>query len=214
MKNLQTAILLAALILVLPLPKIFSQGTPAGQLPVLGELQEQALKSLISTNRDTRLRAAEQLDNQRKELLDNLIKILDSTDSDNVKSDAVVVIGEYRDEWAVSKLIDHLGMTNDFSGGPHLSGFGVSLEEMEESSPVAWAIIKIGLPAIPRLLDKITQTDDEKTIENCAALCKNIEGLEITQFRLHGLLDKETDPKKKDRIQSALDALKKLYPEK
>ena len=214
MKNLQTAILLAALILVLPLPKIYSQGTAAEQLPVLEESQEKCLESLISTNRASRLQAAEELDKQRNDLVLKLIQILDSTNSNNVKSDAVVVIGEYRDEWAVSKLIDHLGMTNDFSWGPHLSGAGVSLEEIEESSPVAWAIIKIGLPAIPRLLDKITQTDDLKTIKTCASLCKNIEGLEITQFRLYGLLDKETDQKKKERIQSALDALKDMYPEK
>ena len=70
------------------------------------------------------------------------------------------------------------------------------------------------MPAVPALLDKITQTDDTNIIRKCVSICQAIEGSEVTQFRLRGLLDKETDPKIKARIQSALDALKKLNPAK
>jgi hypothetical protein len=204
MKNPQTSVILAALILVLPLPKMYSQ---AEKLPLLEEPQEQALESIISTNRDIRLRAATRLDDQRRQLVKQLIVILNSTNADSVKLEAVVVLGEYRAVEAIPILVQHFEW-DDASprGGIH----ALWREEVEDTGyPVDEALDNIGMPAIPALLDKITETDDAEIVGKCVTICQHIEGLEVTRFRLQALLDKETDLKKKERIQSALEALKK-----
>ena len=142
-----------------------------------------------------------------------LMAILDSNNSDKAKVDAAIVLGEYRATEAVPVLLRHLEL-DEVSRGGFFNG-RIREEELEEkSAPVTIALEKIGMPAIPALLNKITQTDDAKIAEKCVSICQTIEGQEVTQFRLQGLLQKETDQKKKGRIQSALEALKNLKAEK
>ena len=68
----------------------------------------------------------------------------------------------------------------------------------------------IGIFAIPALLDKLSQSDNPSVSHDCVFTCIAIEGTAVTQFRLEGLLQKETDSKKKERIQSALEMLKEF----
>ena len=70
--------------------------------------QTNLMESLVSTNSHARLSAAEELDAQRRRLVGKLMAILDSTNSDEVKMDAVVVLGEYRAVEAIPFLMDHL----------------------------------------------------------------------------------------------------------
>ncbi len=70
-------------------------------------------------------------------------------------------------------------------------------------------LFNIGTPAIPALLDRITQTDDQDLVGRYVTICKRIEGREVTHFRLQGLLEKEKDPQNRKRIESALDILGK-----
>jgi len=208
MKKPKTVIILAGLVLLLPLTRTYSQG---------------ALELLASTNSETRLNAAIQLDEQRRQLIKQLMAILDSTNSDESKMDAAVVLSNYRAYEAVPFLVNHLeweiNMQRVETLHPTRSrGLPPTLRLTTENDeayatalfPVTSALWKIGLPAIPALLDKITQTDDAGICRICALICGRIESQEVTQFRLQGLLDKETDQKKKDRIQSALDVLKEL----
>ena len=84
-------------------------------------------------------------------------------------------------------------------------------DELEaRTRPVAMALQRIGIPAIPQLLDEIVRTDEVKTAGKCASLCRMIEGRDVAKFRLQGMLDRETDPKKKERLQSALRILNDL----
>lgn len=175
---------------------------------------------LISTNADERFDAAVSLDRQqrslpeeeRKQLVQKLMDILDSTNSDEVKVYAVVVLGEYRASEAVPDLVHHLEWDEKGafgSGGPSLWAPGVR-EEEELTCPVSSALMNIGLPAIPALLNRITETDDSTTMDRYLRLCRAIEGAEVTQFRLQGLLERASDQNLKDRIQSALDTLKAI----
>ena len=144
--------------------------------------------------------------------------ILDSTNSNEMKADAIVVLGKYRVSEAVSSLINQLEWEANIP--PHtFIMFAPITKENDEAfeinqHPVTSALCNIGITTIPALLDKITQTDNPKILGKCVSICQAIEGQEVTQFRLQRLSDKETDPRKKERIQSALDVLKTLNSEK
>jgi len=194
----------------------YTQDMPVGQTlieDIPQKNQAQTLESLVSTNRNVRLDVAVKLDKQRSQLVQKLMVIIDGTNSVKVKLDAVVVLGQYRASEAVPLLVRHLEWDDAGSHGEPMRPT-MTEEDWAEITPVTFALEKIGIPAIPELLDKIAQTDDTNITTKCVSIFQAIEGKEVTQFRLQGLLDKETDPKKKERIQAALDALKKLNPVK
>jgi hypothetical protein len=72
--------------------------------------------------------------------------------------------------------------------------------------------MQIGSHAIPVLLDRIAETDETNIIAKCVRVCYRIEGRELTQVRLQELREIATDPKKKDRIQTAIGILTGLDP--
>lgn len=213
MKPRRLTLISAALTLMLALHEAYSQGPPEGQIPMQDVSRDKILESLISTNRDVRLSAAVELDKQRTQLLTRLTAMLDSTNSDQVKVDAAIVLGEYRASEAVPVLVQHLEW-DEVSHGGFFNGL-IRREEFEEkTSPVSSALQKIGMPAVPALLERIAETDATNITIKCITICQNIEGWEVTQFRLNGVLEKESDLTSKVRIQSALRALERLKPAK
>jgi len=201
---------------------MYSQGSPAGQSSVQQRTQDEsweafvssntaaslhsvvsqqeALESLVSSEKAARLNAARQLDNRRRELIPKLMEILKSTNSDEVKAGAVIVLGQYRASEAASLLVHHFEWDetrqHDYQSGHIL------IEE--DLTPVTSALTEIGQPAIEPLLERIVETDDTKITVKCVHICHYIEGLDVTQFRLQELLGAAPDNKKKERIQSAL----------
>jgi hypothetical protein len=79
----------------------------------------------------------------------------------------------------------------------------------------ALQVVKIGkaldsrTAGIPILLDIIEETDDLKRIERCLVDCQLIEKWEGTQSSLQARLEKASDQKKKERLQSAIEIVKK-----
>ena len=187
---------------------IASYSQETSESPTVSTLnqQQKALKSLVSTNCDERLKAAIQLDGDRRELIKNLMKILNSTNAIEIKIPAAVVLGEYQAEEAVPFLVNHLEWeaSQPNRGGNQYAIFDNEKDEIG-SWPVSFPLVNIGMPAIPAVLKKITQTDDPKIIRVCLYICRRIEGMEVTQFRVQKLLDKVTDQTKKARIQAALE---------
>ena len=168
--------------------------------------QNEALQSLLSITNAVRLNAAMQLDNRRRQLILNLLEVLESTNSDIVKLDSVIVLGQYRISEAVPLLVQHL----EWDELRHLefdSGHMLIEERMEVDQPVSSALIAIGLPAIDPLLRGITETDNTNITMKCVRVCNAIEGLNVTEFRLHELLLVAPDTKIRERIQSALNIL-------
>jgi HEAT repeat protein len=70
--------------------------------------QTNLMETLVSTNSYSRLSAVKELGAQRGQMIKDLMAILNSTNSDEVKMDAVVVLGEYRAVEAIPFLMDHL----------------------------------------------------------------------------------------------------------
>jgi hypothetical protein len=230
-RSLTTQALIALALVVRP-HSIYAQagaGEPAANTNNVVP-QEKLLEDIGSTNGLVRLDAAIQLNRQRGQLIRKLLAILDSSMPDESKMDAAVILGDYGAPQAIPFLVNHSDwevnlQTNNTARDAYFESFGglemfrvrsrepigeVNVKDAMES-PVTRALLMIGSRALPALLDKITQSDNERLRGTSVIICDEIEGNEVTQFRLQGLLQKETDSKKKERIQSALDILKKVW---
>ncbi len=150
-----------------------------------------------------------ELREQSQQLRQKLLAIVGSTNSTSQKLPAVVILGELRAIEAAPILAQHLEW--DTEAKPIVGVTAGSFEKMSlEFCPVRIALEEIGEPAISPLLERIRDSDDGKITQKCVLICQTIEGADVTEFRLQGLLKKERDPKKKARIQSALEVLEKI----
>jgi len=237
MKEKLGFLIMVALVFVLVAQKTASQIAPIGETGTNANAQVRAAEAttaieslmkaasdnprgaftvesqITNSDRAVRLRSAEALAQQRRAIVAQMIGILESTDSNSVKSDVAIVLGEYRAAEAVPFLVKNLEL-EDVPQSLQNPGF-LSKDVLDAAfAPVTAALVKIGIPAVPSLLNRILQTDDTKTRVKCLRICRLIEGEDVTQFRLNGLFEKAADRKQKDRIESALDALKKSAQEK
>lgn len=185
-------------------------------LTIDGMTEAKAMQWLISPNNSERFDAAVALDrkreglsdDQRRQLIGKLMAILSSTNSDEAKVYAVVVLGEYQASEAVPMLVRHFEWDekDTYNGG---SDYRKRVAR-DLVRPVTHALFNIGHPAVPALLNRIQETMDSNAMERCVRICRAIEGPEVTQFRLQGLIENATDYTKRERLQFALDILKNL----
>jgi hypothetical protein len=71
------------------------------------------------------------------------------------------------------------------------------------------AVLKIGSPALPALVKNLESSDDaDMRRSSLEAICE-IDGKDkdLSQFRLREAIQRQTDSKKKERLQSALQIL-------
>lgn len=207
--------------------RVWSQGSPAPSPPKQLSIEEQhrqaflnaererqtleaekkALREVLLTgDRDSKLYAARKVGDRRKELIQTLLAIVEGTNAVSEKFPAIDVLGYYRAAEAASILASHLEWD---AAAPKDGTTPPPIEVDKIFAPVSSALQEIGLPAIAPLLQRIVETDDIGILQRCVSICNRIEGHDVTQFRLQGLLSKETDAKKKARIESALAALEK-----
>jgi hypothetical protein len=198
-----------ALILGQSLLSVYSQETGL-EKPISAESnQETALQAIVSTNGETRMQAAIQLDRERERLIQRLISVLNSTNRDVEKIESVIVLGEYRAEEAVPILVEHFEW-DDAAHGGFTSG-PMPREAIERKlMPVSFALKKIGMPAIPALLNNILKTEDSKITKKCVVCCCLIEGIDITRKRLEDRIKSEMNQDNKLKIESALKILNSL----
>ena len=178
----------------------FCQTVPSANPFTQPNTNDAVFHALTSGDFIDRLNATVQLDAQRAETIHKLIAIADSTNSPEIKVHAVVVLGEYRAVEAVPALLKNLDWDQ-------LHG-GIISSTKEDWAlrlwPVSSALEKIGVPAVPALMDQIEGTDDAKTIGKCVSICEKIEGADVAQFRLEKALKTETDTQKRARLETAL----------
>jgi HEAT repeat protein len=177
--------------------------------------QEDPVEALVSTNHVFRLRAVRALEEQRRQLISKLMAILQSTNSVKVKFDAVMVLGAYRASEAVPFLVDHLEW-DDLADGTRDNVFSLESREgvRELEGPVKYALMDIGLPAIPALLDRLKETQDARIRSRCVWIAACIEGTDVLQSSLEELLRNSTDQKGRELHQSALQDLETMKPQK
>ena len=77
--------------------------------------------------------------------------------------------------------------------------------------PAADALVKIGSPAIPAIIQNLRESDDSVVRDfSVKVLCK-IEGdTAVAQFRVRRAMELEEDPARKARLQGATEQLREL----
>jgi HEAT repeat protein len=136
---------------------------------------------------------------QRQETITELIAVLNGNYPRQSKLNAAKALGIYRATEGIDALIRNLSYDMDEQAlSPD------SLKELDDVFPISKALERIGTPAIPALLKKITETDQPKEARVCAKICLAVEGEEIAKLKFQHAIEAESDSNKKAKIQSAM----------
>jgi hypothetical protein len=127
--------------------------------------------------------------------------------------------GEFYYSSATSRniAIRLLGKLRAKSAVSHLMGWlvpkkGQALDTGEEMKygHAGYALVEIGLPAVPPLLEKVKGQGVTTLGKECMKVITTIKGKDEVSFLIKALLEKEKDKKAKENIQAALKYLRTL----
>jgi hypothetical protein len=145
---------------------------------------------------------------QRNDLLNKLEK--DRMDTQRLLLDKLAVVRTKEDKFAAAYL---LGMYRMEGAVPKLSEF-ISLEAEETLNdaiprwhmyPIVDALIAIGNPAVPKMVENIENSGDPKVRELSGVVISYVEGPKVGGFVLQLALQKQVDAGKKARLQTVVD---------
>lgn len=130
---------------------------------------------------------------------------------------AMFILGEMRAVEAVQVLVDHIGFPQvyeytgesipvDAEGGMLHRG----IKGFQKTYPAVKALIKIGEPCLSDLISKLSSTDHMTEEKACLGVLVGLRQRDSVIEMLKDAIKKETDTKKKDRLQSSLDLLAQM----
>lgn len=166
-----------------------------------GELDMKAVDLIKGDDPAKRIEGAQMLCQMRQETVQALISILDGTFSAGAKEDAAKILGEYRAVEAVDPLLRNI----EVQFRPRILK---GLIQKADFHPISQALIKIGNPAIPAVLTRITQTDNQAVISECARVCLDIEGHDLAEIIVQKQIDKQDSAEAKSRLTQALNIIR------
>lgn len=167
-----------------------------------GESEMKPVDLIKSEEPEKRIQGMKTLRQARQDVIQALIPILDGQFSAEMKEDAAKVLGEYRAVEAIDVLVRNI----ELDIRPRfIKGF---LKD-EDMHPISHALVKIGTPAVPAILTKITQTDNQALLKRCAQICLEIEGRDIAEIVIKRHSEKQTAADAKQRLTQALDEISK-----
>jgi hypothetical protein len=140
------------------------------------------------------------LTKKRLALQTDLLKQLNSPKSEEHQISVIYLLGLYRMEGAVRDLANLITLEAK-----------VRIQKREwlwDQYPVVEALVKIGRPAIPAMLENIKAAKGEKVTELSIKVIQHVETLAIAKMILQEVIDKEKDQKKKKNIKESLKYLK------
>ncbi len=150
-----------------------------------------------------RAEAIQAISQTRQDFISALLPIMDGNFSADIKRDLAKVLGEYRAVEAVDTLVRNLELELQ----PRILR---GLVKDSDLYPISQALIKIGNPAIPALLERIVETDNSALIKRCSKVCVEIEGREVAELVMNRHVEKLITPEAKQRLKQALDALQEV----
>ena len=155
----------------------------------------------------------------RKDLIARLIDIIKVKENRlrnqaSVKA-AIFILGEMRALEAIEVLVDHIGFPDVYEGKPLTVNIEArmlhrGIKNIGEVYPAAEGLIKIGEPCLDPVIIKLTSSVSATEQKACLAV---LVGLRHQDFVIHMLkeaVNKETDTKKRDRLQNSLDLLSQI----
>jgi len=175
------------------------------------------IEQLLSKDYKTVMAAKEEILAERKALVQSLIDILESEEyepgKDFALQAAMEILGEMRAVEAVPLLAANIGFPHVLASGVEpVAGMTVLQVYMFgntplERMPAVHALVKIGEPAIPKVLAKLAQTGDSTESKHCLRVLLELKGTEGTAALLGKSIVREPDRQKRRRLQSALSFL-------
>lgn len=114
---------------------------------------------------------------------------------------AILLMGQIRDEKAVPVLLENLKFTAKSS-----SGFGVIFYE---TTPAVRALIDIGLPSLDPLLKNAAITDDEVIRERAAIVIDQVLGTDMAVLFVQDRRDREKNDLKRQRLTRLIEQIDK-----
>jgi hypothetical protein len=164
------------------------------------KIQADANTALIgqmgALNDEERIELVEQLIKERIHMERNLIRQLDNSKTKQAKFAVAFLLGYYRME----KSVPHLSKLITLEA----QGTKQKRENLWDRYPVVEALIRIGNPAIPEMIRNIETSEDNKVRELSARVIRYVEGAEIGRIVIEKAIEKQTDPRRKARLEAAL----------
>jgi hypothetical protein len=186
-----------------------SLGWCLGADPEMGEL----LRHLKQKNPQGQSDAASILQRQRKDLISGLLSIVDNGDLQRSNSYAVVraidLLGEHRASEAVPSLVKLLLFQRVTEGGMPIEvgrgGGGLRVEP----TPAVRALIRIGCPSIPLMLETIQQDNGDPATSSALTVLLGVKGDEEVMRLLRKAQAESKTPQAKSNLEGAIDYYEK-----
>ena len=166
------------------------------------------IENLSSADFIVRENAYKKLTAQRQQMISNLLNILKQKGSDprermlpefgSSLELTIRLLGEFRAVEAISELIK-------------IIDYAPLLKEdlpLDRRYPAVRALIEIGDPSIPIVMDELAKTSVPLRSKLCALVIKEIETKDIGEILIENAIKNETDSKRKANLQSVLQYLK------
>lgn len=162
---------------------------------------------ITSDNEKERMSAQRKWLIDRQETIEYLLSVIktpikdgepfySSTTSRNI---AIFLLGNLRAKEAVTDL------TKWLTPKP---GQGLKVSEPYFFSPAGYALVNIGLPSIPTLLELLKSEEASVLREQCIKIIVSIKGLRETELLFEDMFAKETDATKRENLKAAQNLLK------
>ena len=191
---------------------------------VSGTKETSALKRLLSNDFNEIKEAQDEIVTSRKNLISGLINIIEQKENRMKKETsvraAIFILGEMRAVEAVQVLVGHIGFPHvyEYTGEfiPVVAEGGMlqkGLKRIGKVYPAADALIKIGEPCQGHIIDKLSSADSVSEQKACLGVLIGLKTRDSVIHMLKDAINKETDTKKKNRLQSSLDLLKLMLKE-
>lgn len=170
MKNWKS-ILVASIAMILGMVLSTIIVADEGSATTRKDLKSSSVGGLVSKDEAVREKTKKLLEDRLKTVIDQLIAIVDDDDPvipEDGRRNAAVILGKYRAVEAIPVLSKR--MIN------FKSGTGLSPNDPVKPNSYCGALIMIGRPSIPEMLNNITQRDDLKGYESTLAVLYNVTG--------------------------------------
>lgn len=174
-----------------------------GEVKVIEQEILALMRKLDTLDEPSRMKLVSQVDEQRNELLGVLLKHLGTSESKNVQTAAIYLIGRHRLSDGVAQLIHCIDF--DTGGQPQFSAL-----PLWERYPAMEALIAIGWPSIPAAIELLAMDTDDVRRDLAVKVIRYITDGEIAKFILERAWTNESEPSRKTNLQDALVRLEKL----
>ena len=185
------------------------------------EERRPAIERLLSGDVQEIRKVRDELLADRADLIARLVSIIQ--DEDNLRtryvsvSAAMFILGEMRATEAVEPLVKHIAFPwvvppgGEPRPGPPLGSSVVRpWWRAQETHPAVEALVKIGEPCLPEVLNKLASTGGGSEEASCLCLLVGLRERDVVAEILKDAIEKETDTERRTRLNNSLNRLAEM----